>query len=210
MTVRDSSGAVVQFLFGEDGLDPTMASLLGERWYIQEDVFVSESEDVTVSDLKSFNTSRRSVVCNYSWNQKYFTPIQQIQKPIITVSPVTLFLISSHFYPLTLIHLLFLSLSSSLLLSLITTLGGKPNQMQFLARNHQAVSHKYSMHEGLFTHGVNYELAVEHHDRMKQAKKMMAKGIISRISPITTSCYTVTSFSYLRSTDRNSIPTALL
>ena len=51
MTVRDSSGAVVQFLFGEDGLDPTMASLLGERWYIQEDVFVSESEDVTVSDL---------------------------------------------------------------------------------------------------------------------------------------------------------------
>jgi DNA-directed RNA polymerase I subunit RPA1 len=31
MTVRDSSGAVVQFLYGEDGLDPTMASLLGER-----------------------------------------------------------------------------------------------------------------------------------------------------------------------------------
>ena len=61
--------------------------------------------------------------------------------------------------------------------SLITIPGGKPNQMQFLARNHQAVSHKYSMHEGLFTHGVNYELAVEHHDRMKQAKKMMAKGV---------------------------------
>jgi DNA-directed RNA polymerase beta' subunit len=31
MTVRDSSGAIVQFLYGEDGLDPTMASLLGEK-----------------------------------------------------------------------------------------------------------------------------------------------------------------------------------
>ena len=26
--------------------------------------------------------------------------------------------------------------------------GGSASQMQFLARNHQAVSHKYSMHEG--------------------------------------------------------------
>ena len=29
MTVRDSSGSIVQFLYGEDGLDPTAASLLG-------------------------------------------------------------------------------------------------------------------------------------------------------------------------------------
>ena len=30
MTVRDSSGSVIQFLYGEDGLDPTCASVLGE------------------------------------------------------------------------------------------------------------------------------------------------------------------------------------
>ena len=30
MTVRDSSGCVVQFLYGEDGLDPTCAAVLGE------------------------------------------------------------------------------------------------------------------------------------------------------------------------------------
>ena len=30
MTVRDSSGSVVQFLYGEDGLDPTCASVLGK------------------------------------------------------------------------------------------------------------------------------------------------------------------------------------
>ena len=30
MTVRDSAGTVIQFLYGEDGLDPTMASLLGK------------------------------------------------------------------------------------------------------------------------------------------------------------------------------------
>ena len=31
MTVRDSSGSIVQFLYGEDGLDPTAASLLGKK-----------------------------------------------------------------------------------------------------------------------------------------------------------------------------------
>ena len=37
---------------------------------------------------------------------------------------------------------------------------------------------------GLFTHGVNYELAVEHHERMKQAKKMITKGEESFISTV--------------------------
>ena len=45
---------------------------------------------------------------------------------------------------------------------------------------------------GLFTHGVNYELAVEHHDRMKQARKMISKGKYVRSSSVLfTKCYVI-------------------
>jgi hypothetical protein len=39
MTVRDSAGCIVQFLYGEDGLDPTSASLLGTFAYTYMYIF---------------------------------------------------------------------------------------------------------------------------------------------------------------------------
>ena len=168
MTVRDSSGAVVQFLFGEDGLDPTMASLLGECWRDRETyvrVCVRERKKERRRMWKRVLTDGGKYVCVLV-RMRVHHPLRPPLSCQFTITP--------HSHPLILTHP---PLSLPCSLPLISTPGGKPNQMQFLARNHQAVSHKYSMHEGLFTHGVNYELAVEHHDRMKQARKMMAKGV---------------------------------
>lgn len=87
MTVRDSGGNVIQFLYGEDGLDPVSAGLLG----------------------------------------------------------------------------------------------GKPNQMLFLARNNQAFTFKYSLFDDFFQQGLEYNPAVAHHRMMKRAKEAMALGDISKL-----------------------------
>ncbi len=51
-----------------------------------------------------------------------------------------------------------------------TLLGGKPNQLQFIARNHQALSQKYSVNAELMeSHGLDLTSAKKHHDVMHRA-----------------------------------------
>lgn len=51
-----------------------------------------------------------------------------------------------------------------------TLLGGKPNQLQFIARNHQALSQKYVVNAELMeSHGLDLMSAKKHHDVMHRA-----------------------------------------
>eukprot|EP01039_Chlorochromonas_danica_P006231 gene6231-6870_t len=49
-------------------------------------------------------------------------------------------------------------------------LGGKANQMLFLARNNQALTFKYSLHDGYFDQGLSYHNAASHHEMIRRAK----------------------------------------
>jgi DNA-directed RNA polymerase I subunit RPA1 len=88
MTVRDSAGKIIQFLYGEDGLDPMSAGLLG----------------------------------------------------------------------------------------------GKDNQMLFLARNNQALSHKFSLHEEFFAQGLEVDQARSYHEMVSKAKEMISKGDLLKVT----------------------------
>ena len=111
MTVRDSAGTVIQFLYGEDGLDPTMASLLG----------------------KSNTRPPRPHLCtglklSWDWNQTYARPHLTSSPSLLLPLPVSLFFssfssltlslyLSSFFSPLSSLTLplhLFLSLTFSM------------------------------------------------------------------------------------------------
>jgi hypothetical protein len=53
MTVRDSAGCIVQFLYGEDGLDPTSASLLGGK----------------SNQMQFLSTNHRAILHKYNMNE---------------------------------------------------------------------------------------------------------------------------------------------
>lgn len=52
-------------------------------------------------------------------------------------------------------------------------LGGKPNQMVFLARNNQALVHKFGIHENYFSNGLEVEPAKAYHDMVARAAQTM-------------------------------------
>jgi DNA-directed RNA polymerase I subunit RPA1 len=58
-------------------------------------------------------------------------------------------------------------------------LGGSEEQMQFLARNNQALVYKYALHNDFFAHakvgGLEMETAMEYHEQMKKAKALVDK-----------------------------------
>lgn len=127
MTVRDSAGTVIQFLYGEDGLDPTMASLLG-KW------------NTRPTRLLLYNCL------------KYWCPMLQIHLISLLFCFPSTWCACMHAFSFVYANLPYLSINSKNKYWYFFPSGGKSNQMQFLARNHQAVSHKYSMHEGTYIH----------------------------------------------------------
>ncbi|RYH32418.1 hypothetical protein EON65_00540 [archaeon] len=60
-------------------------------------------------------------------------------------------------------------------------LGGKANQMLFLARNHKALSYKYSLHDDFFNQGLQYEPALQHHKVFSKARDAMKKGSVGSL-----------------------------
>ncbi len=63
-----------------------------------------------------------------------------------------------------------------------TLLGGKENQMLFLARNNQALTHKYSLHEDFFAQGLDADSARNYHDMISKAKEMVNKGDLLKVT----------------------------
>jgi hypothetical protein len=51
--------------------------------------------------------------------------------------------------------------------------GGNSTNMTFLARNHQSLVYKYSIHSDYFKQGLDMEAASAHHKRMAKARELM-------------------------------------
>jgi DNA-directed RNA polymerase I subunit RPA1 len=52
-------------------------------------------------------------------------------------------------------------------------LGGKNNQFLFLARNHRALTYKFSLHAQFFQQGLEMDTATKHHDLVARAKQLV-------------------------------------
>jgi DNA-directed RNA polymerase I subunit RPA1 len=52
-------------------------------------------------------------------------------------------------------------------------LGGKNNQFLFLARNHRALTYKFSLHAQFFQQGLEMDTATRHHDLVARAKQLV-------------------------------------
>lgn len=52
-------------------------------------------------------------------------------------------------------------------------LGGKSNQILFIARNNQALVHKYSINSQFFTQGMDFETALATHRRLEKARESL-------------------------------------
>jgi len=55
-------------------------------------------------------------------------------------------------------------------------LGGKSNQILFMARNNQALVHKYSLNEQFFSHGMDYETAMNAHRKLEKARQGLSNN----------------------------------
>lgn len=55
-------------------------------------------------------------------------------------------------------------------------LGGKSNQILFMARNNQALVHKYSLNDQFFSHGMDYETAMNTHRKLEKARKELSSS----------------------------------
>lgn len=61
-------------------------------------------------------------------------------------------------------------------------LGGKSNQILFMARNNQALVHKYSLNEQFFSHGMDYDTAMNSHRKLDKARQVLASETSSSSS----------------------------
>lgn len=62
-------------------------------------------------------------------------------------------------------------------------LGGKQDHMLFLARNNQAFVHKYSIHSGFFSQGLEMDSAMNHSNSMKRARQVCDKSKLKADKP---------------------------